>query len=93
MFAVWAALAALGFRMTPLAVIVAVGTGVIFTRRVAPLGGAGIMLVALAPTLWYGAGVPFASAVLGVAAYRFFMLFGPLPASLGALPKLRALTL
>ena len=37
--------------------------------------------------------LPFASAVLGVAAYRFFMLFGPLPASLGALPKLRALTL
>jgi hypothetical protein len=58
MFAVWAAIAAFGFRMTPLAVIVAVGTGVIFTRRVAPLGGAGIMLVALAPTLWYGAGVP-----------------------------------
>jgi hypothetical protein len=77
--------------MTRLAVMVAVGTRLLFTRRTAPLGGAGIMLAALAPTLWYGAGVPFVSAVLGVAAYRFFTLFGPMPVALASLPKMRAL--
>jgi uncharacterized membrane protein YbhN (UPF0104 family) len=91
MFALWAATAAFGFQMSALSVIVALGTGMIFTRRTGPLGGAGIMLVALVATLWYGAAVPFAAATLGVAAYRFFTLWVPLPASLATLPKLRAL--
>lgn len=91
MFALWAATRAFGFSMSALAVIVALGTGMIFTRRTAPLGGAGIMLVALVPTLWYGAGVPFAAATLGVAAYRFMTLWIPLPGAFAALPKLRAL--
>jgi hypothetical protein len=91
MFAMWAATAAFGFRMTALAVIVALGTGMIFTRRTAPLGGGGIMLVALVATFWYGAAVPFAAATLGVAAYRCFTLWAPLPAAFVALPKLREL--
>jgi hypothetical protein len=91
MFALWAATAAFGFHMTALAVIVAFGTGMLFTRRTAPLAGAGLMTVALVPTLWYGAAVPFAAATLGVVAYRFFTLWAPLPASLAALPKLREL--
>lgn len=91
MFALWAATAAFGFDMTALSVIVALGTGMVFTRRTAPLGGAGIMLVALVPTLWNGAGVPFAAATLGVAAYRLFTLFAPMPAAFAALPQLRAL--
>lgn len=91
MFALWAATTAFGFRMTALAVIVAFGTGMLFTRRTAPLAGGGIMLVALVPTLWYGAAVPFAVATLGVAAYRFFTLWAPLPAAIAALPKLRDL--
>lgn len=91
MFALWAATAAFGFRMSALAAIVAVGTGMIFTRRTAPLGGAGILMVALVPTLWYAAAVPFATATLGVAAYRVLTLWVPLPASFAALPKLRAL--
>ncbi len=91
MFGLWAATAAFGFHMSALAVIVALGTGMIFTRRTAPLGGAGIMMVALVPTLWYGAAVPFAAATLGFAAYRLFTLWAPLPASLVALPKLRAI--
>jgi hypothetical protein len=90
-FGLWAATAAFGFHMTVLAVIVALGTGMLFTRRTAPLGGAGIMLVALVPTLWYGAAVPFAAATLGVAAYRFFTLFAPMPIGFAALPKLRGL--
>ena len=91
MFALWAATAAFGFHMTALAVIVALGTGMIVTRRTAPLGGAGLLLVALVPTLWYGAAVPFAAATLGVAAYRLFTLWVPLPAAIAVLPRLRAL--
>src|SRR5437764_5505129 len=91
MFALWAATAAFGFQMTALSVIVAVGTGMIFTRRTAPLGGAGLLTVALVPTLWYGAAVPFAVATLGVVTYLFFTLLAPLPASFAAIPKLREL--
>ena len=91
MFALWAATAAFGFRMSALSVIVALGTGMVFTRRTAPLAGGGLMLVALVATLWYGAAVPFAAATLGVAAYRFFTLWVPLPFSIAALPKLREL--
>ncbi len=91
MFALWAATAAFGFHMTALSVIVALGTGMIFTRRTAPLAGAGLITVALVPTLWYGAAVPFAAATLGVAAYRLFTLWVPLPAAVAAIPKLREL--
>lgn len=91
MFALWAATAAFGFHMTILSVIVCLGTGMLFTRRTAPLAGAGVLTVALVPTLWYGAAVPFAAATLGVAAYRFLTLWAPLPWSLAAIPKLREL--
>jgi hypothetical protein len=91
MFALWAATAAFGFQMSVLSVIVCFGTGMLFTRRTAPLAGGGFMLVALVPTLWYGGAVPYAAATLGVAAYRFFTLWAPLPWSLAAIPKLREL--
>lgn len=92
MFALWAATAAFGAQMTALSTILAMGTSSLFTRRTAPLAGGGVMLVALVPTLWYVAGVPFAAATLGVAAYRLFTLWLPLPWSLIALPKLRELS-
>ncbi len=91
MFALWAATATFGFRMTFLSVILALGTGMLLTRRTAPLAGAGLLMVALVPTLWYGAAVPYAAATLGVSAYYFLTLWIPLPASLAALPKLREL--
>lgn len=91
MFALWAATKAFGFTMTPLEVIIALATGMVLTRRTAPLAGAGLVLVALVATLWDAAMVPFAAATLGVAAYRLFTLFGPMPFGLAALPKLRAL--
>lgn len=90
-FALWAATTAFGFQMTATEVIIALSTGMVLTRRTAPLAGAGLVLVALVATLWNAAGVPFAAATLGVAAYRMFTLFGPVPLGLLALPKLRAL--
>ncbi|MGE5617514.1 MAG: hypothetical protein ACM3UX_01105 [Candidatus Woesearchaeota archaeon] len=91
MFGLWAATTAFGVHMSVLTVIVCVGTGMLFTRRTAPLGGGGLMIVALVPTLWYGGAVPFAAATLGVVAYRFFTLWVPLPGALAAIPKLREL--
>jgi uncharacterized membrane protein YbhN (UPF0104 family) len=91
MFALWATTTAFGYRMSAVAVIVALGTGMILTRRTAPLGGAGLLVVALTPTLWFGASVPFAAATLGVFAYQFMTLWLPMPASFAALPALRAL--
>jgi uncharacterized membrane protein YbhN (UPF0104 family) len=91
MFALWATTTAFGYRMSAVAVIVALGTGMILTRRTAPLGGAGLLLVALTPTLWFGASVPFAAATLGVFAYQFMTLWLPMPASFASLPALRAL--
>jgi hypothetical protein len=91
MFALWATTAAFGFHLSALSVIIALGTGMIFTRRTAPLAGAGVMTVALVPTLWYGAAVPFATATLGVAFYRLLTILLPLPGALISIPKLREL--
>jgi hypothetical protein len=91
MFGLWAATAAFGYRMSALAVIVGLGSGMILTRRTAPLGGAGFLSLALIPTLWYGSGVPFAAATLGVLAYRLFTMWVPVIPGLIALPALRAI--
>jgi len=91
MFALWTTTAAFGVRMSLLAVIVAFGTGMIASRRTAPLGGAGLLGLALVPSIWYGAAVPFAAATLGVAAYQFFTLWVPLPGSLLVVPVLKTL--
>jgi hypothetical protein len=90
MFALWAAIAAFGLRMNGAAEVVAFGTGMIVTRRTSPLGGAGILMTALPPTLWYS-GAPWATAVLGAFAWRSFTLRVPMPFSFPALPRLRAL--
>jgi hypothetical protein len=91
MFAVWATTAAFGFHMSALMAIVGFGTAMIFTRRTAPIAGAGLITLALVPTLWYGSGVPFAAALLGGAGYNFLTLWSPLPAAIAAIPKLREL--
>jgi hypothetical protein len=89
-FALWAALAAFGFHMNVASFTVAAATAMIVTRRTGPLGGAGILTVALVPTIWYS-GAPWAAAALGVAAFRGLSLLLPLPFSLAMLPRLRAL--
>jgi uncharacterized membrane protein YbhN (UPF0104 family) len=90
MWALWAALAAFGFRMHGPTLIVAFGTAMIVTRRTGPLGGAGILDAALAATLWY-CGAPWVAAVLGTFSYRFFAIWLPQPLSFLMLPRLRRL--
>jgi uncharacterized membrane protein YbhN (UPF0104 family) len=90
MWALWAAMAAFGFRMNGATAMVSFGTAMIVTRRTGPLGGAGILGVALAATLWYS-GAPWTAAVLGTFSYRFFALWPPQPLSFLMLPRLRRL--
>ena len=90
MFALWAGMAAFGFRMNPASMMVAFGTAMIVTRRTGPLGGAGLLGVALAATVWYS-GAPWPAAVLGTYSYRFFALWPPQPLSFLMLPRLRRL--
>ena len=79
-----------GFQMNVGATVVAFGTAMIITRRNGPLGGVGVMDLALPPTLWV-CGAGWGPAVLGTFAYRFFTLWLPLPVALATLPRLREL--
>lgn len=87
-FAVWAGIAAFGFRMNVFALFVGFVTGMVFTRRTGPLAGAGVLALALALTISYS-GAPFAVAIVGVFAYRTAALWLPMPVSLAVLPTLR----
>ncbi|HEY5694071.1 MAG TPA: hypothetical protein VIR14_06135 [Gaiellaceae bacterium] len=90
MWALWAGMAAFGFRMNAASLMVAFGTAMIVTRRTGPLGGAGLLGVAIAATVWYS-GAPWPAAVLGTFSYRFFALWPPQPLSFLMLPRLRRL--
>jgi hypothetical protein len=90
MFSVWAALAALGVHMSPSRLVIAVGTGMVFTRRTGPLSGAGVILLTLAASLYY-CGAPLAAAVAGATAYRVVSVWLPIPFSVAQLPRLRSL--
>lgn len=87
-FAMWAALAAFGFHMDAAAMFIGYATGMVFTRRTGPLGGAGTLMVVLPVTIWYS-GAPMAVAVLGVFAYRVVTLWLPMPFAFASLPTLR----
>ncbi len=88
-FAMWAALRAFGFGMPVAALVVGYATGMLFTRRTAPLGGAGLLMLVLPATIWHS-GAPFAVSVVAAFAYRVVTLPLPLPLSLAAMPRLRA---
>lgn len=90
LFAAWSGLAMFGYHMSWPPFIVGVATGMVFSRRTGPLGGAGILTVVLALTVMYS-GAPFAVAVAGIFAYRVFALWIPMPFSLLALPVMRDL--
>lgn len=87
-FAGWAGLAAFGLKMNAASFFVGFATGMVFTRRTGPLGGAGVLALCLPLTVWYS-GAPLAVAVVGIFAYRVFALWLPMPASLALLPALR----
>lgn len=90
LFAAWSGMAMFGFHMSWAPFIVAMATGMVFSRRTGPLGGAGVLTVVLALTVEYS-GAPFADAVAGIFAYRIFALWIPMPFSLLALPTMRRL--
>jgi uncharacterized membrane protein YbhN (UPF0104 family) len=91
MFAVWAGLAAFGFIMNGAALVAGFCTGMVLTRRVAPLAGAGILTVVLSLAIWY-CGAPLAVVVAGTYAYRALTLWLPLPPALSTLPGLRQMS-
>jgi Family of unknown function (DUF6328) len=86
--AVWAAMAAFGFRMDLAGFFVGFATGMVFTRRAGPLGGAGILVLVLPLTIWHS-GAPMAAAAASVFTYRVLCVWLPLPAWLAVLPILQ----
>lgn len=88
MLAAWLGLAAFGYRMNAATFIVAMATGMVFTRRTGPLAGAGVLTLVLPLVLWYS-GAPLPAAIAGIFAFRILTLGLPLPFSLAALRPLR----
>jgi hypothetical protein len=86
--AVWSGLAAFGLVMNGAALIVGYFTGMVFTRRIAPLAGAGTLTLILPLTIW-ASGAPLATAITGVVAYRLLCFWLPMPSALASLPVLR----
>ena len=86
--AVWSALAAFGFVMNGAAFTVGYCTGMVATRRIAPLAGAGTLTLILPLTIWAN-GAPLATAITGVAACRLLGGWLSLPSALASLPVLR----
>jgi uncharacterized membrane protein YbhN (UPF0104 family) len=91
MFSLWAGVAAFGLHMPAGTLIICYGTAYLATQRTAPLGGGGLLMTALVPTLWYVGGVPLAVATAGVLIHRLFSLWLFLPLSLAELSTLRKL--
>jgi uncharacterized membrane protein YbhN (UPF0104 family) len=90
-FAAWAGLAAFGFGMNIAALFIGFASGMVFTRRVGPLAGAGILALVLPLTISY-CGAPLATAVAGVFAYRILSLWIPAPCWIAVLPALRKIS-
>jgi hypothetical protein len=86
--AIWSALAAFGLVMNGAVLIVGYCTGMVFTRRIAPLAGAGTLTLILPLTIW-GSGAPLATAIVGVAACRLLGGWLSVPPALASLPVLR----
>jgi len=90
-FALWACVAVFAqesARPGPAHIVIAYATGYALTRRALPLAGAGAV-EALLPFALLWAGVPLATAVLAVFAYRIFNLWLPLAPAAAAVLVLR----
>ena len=86
----WAALMAFHARVGVPVLIIGFATGYVLTRRSLPAGGAGISEVGLTFAL-YWLDVPFASALLGVLAYRAFNFWLALVPALAARGTMRTI--
>jgi uncharacterized membrane protein YbhN (UPF0104 family) len=84
----WACLAPLRAAPSLPAIVIAHAVGYVLTRRTFPLAGAGFVEV-LMPLTLVAAGVPFATAIVGVFLYRLFNLWLPLVPALVALHTTR----
>jgi uncharacterized membrane protein YbhN (UPF0104 family) len=84
----WACLAPLRAAPSLPAIVIAHAVGYVLTRRTFPLAGAGCVEV-LMPLTLVAAGVPFATAIVGVFLYRLFNLWLPLVPALIALHTTR----
>ena len=73
--------------MNGAALIVGYCTGMVVTRRIAPLAGAGTLALILPLTIW-ASGAPLATAITAVAACRLLGALS-LPSALASLPVLR----
>jgi len=89
--AAWAGLAAFGYGMNAAALFIGFASGMVFSRRVGPLAGAGILALVLPLTISY-CGAPLAIAVAGVFAYRILSLWLQAPSWIAALPALRKIS-
>ena len=87
-FAGWSGVAMFGLHMNVASFYVGFATGMVFTRRTGPLGGAGVLALCLPLTLWVS-GAPLAVAILGMFTYRVLALWMPMPASLALVPEVR----
>jgi hypothetical protein len=89
--AAWAGLAAFGLRMNAAALFIGFASGMVFSRRIGPLAGAGILALVLPLTISY-CGAPLATAVAGIFTYRILSLWLQAPAWIAALPALRKIS-
>ena len=87
----WAALQLVGgIRISVSALVLAYTGAYVLTRRSLPVGGAGIVEVALTFAL-VGMGVRFGPALIGVLVYRLFNFWFPIVPALALLPTIREL--
>jgi uncharacterized membrane protein YbhN (UPF0104 family) len=90
LLALWASLRAFGYTTAPDLLVLAYATGYVITALPLPSGGAGGVDAALVLALT-AVGVPLATALLGVAAYRVFSFWLPLLPAVALLPGLGSL--
>jgi hypothetical protein len=86
--AAWLALAAFGLVMNGAALLVGYCTGMVFSRRTAPLAGAGTLALILPLTISANR-APLANANVAIAACRALCFWLSLPPALASLPVLR----
>jgi uncharacterized membrane protein YbhN (UPF0104 family) len=84
----WAALSLVDAHLPVATLVLGYSAGYVLTRRALPVGGAGLVEIALTLSL-VGLGLHSAPALLGVVAYRLFNFWLPIVAALALIPTIR----